>query len=109
MSILTKRSCSVTVPVPLAVALRLSAVMFAGVFMTISWLGALLDRVSPLCSGWPLSRLDSSYLVDLDLGLWRVLNVDVHQRRMERPCREKEIQSLQRMWKKVSNLKLAIL
>lgn len=93
MSILTKRSCSVTVPVPLAVALRVSAVMFARVFMTISWLGALLDRVSPLCRGWPLSRLDPSYLVDLDLSLWRVFNVDIHQRRVERRLR-KEIQSL---------------
>lgn len=85
--------------IPLVVPLGVSAVMFAGVFMTISWLGALLDRVSPLCSGWSLTRLDSSYLVDLDLSLWRVLNVDVHQRWVERRLREEKIQSLYKMWK----------
>lgn len=58
--------------------------MIIGGFMSIPGLRALLDRVSPFCGGRPLTRLDPGYLVDLDLGLWRVLNVDVHQGWVER-------------------------
>lgn len=53
-------------------------------FLSVPGLGALLDRVSPLRAGQPLTRLDPSYLVDVDPGLRRVLNVDVHQGRVER-------------------------
>lgn len=48
------------------------------------WLGALLDRVGPLWDDRSLSWLDTGHLVDLDLVLRRVLNVDVHQGRMQR-------------------------
>lgn len=67
---------SIDVWVPTAVS--------SGEFMYIPWLGTLLDWVSPLCGGRSLSRLDTSYLVDADFSLWRVLNVDVHQGRVER-------------------------
>lgn len=53
-------------------------------------LGALLDRVSPLCGDGSLARLDPSDLVDADRSLWRVLYVDVHQRRVERHCEQME-------------------
>lgn len=56
---------SISIPIPIGVH-----------FMLIAWLGALLYRVSTLRS---LPRLDSSYLVDVDLSLWRVLDVDVNQ------------------------------
>lgn len=74
------RGVAVTIPVSVWV----SAAVLAGVFVSVSRLGALLDRVSPLCGGWSLPRLDSSYLVDLDISFWRMLNVDVDQGWVER-------------------------
>lgn len=74
----------ITVTVPVTVGVRVPAAMFTRVFVSIPRLGALLDRVGPLCEAWSLPRLDPSYLMDLDLGLWRVLNVDIHQGRVER-------------------------
>lgn len=72
----------------IAIGVYVSATMIIGGFMSIPRLGALLDRVSPICGCWSLPRLDPGYLVDLDLGLWRVLNVDVHQRWVERHWRK---------------------
>lgn len=45
--------------------------------VAVARLRALLDRVCPICS---LAWFDSSDLMDLDLGFWRVLDVHVHQR-----------------------------
>lgn len=67
-----------------------SAAMISGRVVSIPRLGALLDRVSALCGGRSLTRLDPSDLVDLDLGLTGVLNVDVHQGRVERHWRRRE-------------------
>lgn len=64
-----------------------SAPLLSGWLLHTSWLGALLHRVGPLCDDRSLSRLDTRYLVDLDLGLWRMLNVDIHQGWMERHWR----------------------
>lgn len=60
-----------------------SAALFSGWLLHAPWLGALLHRVGPLCDDRSLPRLDTGYLVDLDLGLWRMLNVDIHQGWME--------------------------
>lgn len=86
VSVLTDVRCGVAVPVPVWVF----AAVLAGVFVSISGLGALLDRVSPLRGDWSLPGLDSSYLVDLDIGLWRVLNVDIHQGWVERCWRRRD-------------------
>lgn len=65
-------------------SVRVPAARLSGWFVHAPWLGALLHRVSPLRHDRSLSRLDTSHLVDLNLSLRRVLNVDIHQGRMER-------------------------
>lgn len=72
MSVLTVVRSDVTkvMPVPISIGVC---------FVPIPRLRALLNRVSPLWAGRSLPRLDPSYLVDLDFGLWRVLNVDIYQ------------------------------
>lgn len=77
VSVLTDVRCGVAMAVSIGV--RVSAAVLTGVFVSIPRLRALLDRVSTLSGGLSLPRLDSSYLVDLDFGLWRMLDVDVHQ------------------------------
>lgn len=77
MSILTAVRPGLAMAIP--TGMWVPAVMIIGGFMSIPRLGALLDRVSPLCGGRSLPRLDPSYLVDVDFGLWGVMNVDVHQ------------------------------
>lgn len=72
------------VAVAVDVAIPVVVWLFAAVFVSIPRLGALLDGVSPVRSGRPLARLDSGYLMDLDLGLRRMLNMNVHQGRVER-------------------------
>lgn len=69
---------------------RVSVALLSGWVLHAPWLGALLHRVGPLCDDRSLSRLDTGYLVDLDLGLRRVLNVDIHQGWMERHWRRTE-------------------
>lgn len=61
-----------------------SAALLSGCLLHAPGLGALLHRAGPLSDDRSLSRLDTGYLVDLDLGLGRVLNVDIHQGGMER-------------------------
>lgn len=72
------------VAMPIPTGLWMPAVMLTGVFMCIPRLGALLHRVSPIAEGRSLPRLHPSYLVDMDFGVCRVLNVDVHQGWVER-------------------------
>lgn len=83
MSVLTVVQSGVAMTVP--ISLWVPAAMLSDEFMSIRRLGALPDRVSPLCGSLP--RLHPSNLVDVDLGLWRVLNVDVHQGWVERHWR----------------------
>lgn len=90
MSVLTDVRCGVVMAVSIPGGVRVSAAMLTGVLMSIPRLGALLDRVGPLCAPCSLPRLDSGYLVDLNLGIWRVLNVDVHQGWVERSWRRRE-------------------
>lgn len=75
MSVLTVVHSAVAMTIPIGV--WVPAAVFDDEFVSIRRLGALPDRVSPLCGSLP--RLHPSNLVDVDLGLWRVLNVDVHQ------------------------------
>lgn len=75
---------AVSVVVPVGVGAP--AAVIAGRLVCVSRLGALLDRVHALSGGQPLARLDASYLVDFDHGLWRVLYVDVDQGRVVRHC-----------------------
>lgn len=72
-----------------------SAALLGGCLLHAPWLGALLHRVGPLCDDRSLSRLDTGYLVDLDLGLGRVLNVDIHQGGMERYWRRTDPQLIE--------------
>lgn len=67
------------VAVAVSIGVRVSAAVLTGVFVSIPRLRALLDRVSAFSGGLSLARLDSSDLVDLDLGLRRMLDVDVDQ------------------------------
>lgn len=84
MSIVMVRQSAMTIPIPIPIGMWVPGAMFIGVLMSICRLGALLDRVSPLCGSRSLPRLDPSDLVDLNLCLGRVLNVNVHQRRVKR-------------------------
>lgn len=67
-----------------ATGVRVPGALLAGVSASIRRLGALLDRVGSLRRGRPQPRLDPGDLVDLNLGLRRVLDVNVHQRRVKR-------------------------
>lgn len=87
MSILTVVRSGMSMTIHIHVRVWVSAAMLIGGLMSIPRLGALLHRVSSLCGNWPLPRLDPSYLVDVDFGLWRVLNVDVDQGWVERHWR----------------------
>lgn len=69
---------------PVSAGVWVPAAVVIGGFVSIPGLGALLDRVSPICGGRSLSWLDQRDLVDLDFGIWRVLDVDVHQGWVER-------------------------
>lgn len=69
-----------------------SAALLKARLVRAPWLGALLHRVGTLWDDQSLSGLDTGYLVDLDLGLWRVLNVDIHQGRMDRHWRRTDPQ-----------------
>ncbi len=82
MSVLTVVWSGMAMTIP--IGLRVPAAMFSDGFVSVSRLRALLNRVSPFRGGRSLSRLHPSYLVDVDFGLWRVLNVDVHQGRVKR-------------------------
>lgn len=88
MSVLTVVQSGVAMTVPIGV--WVPAAVLDDEFVSIRRLGALPDRVSPLCGSLP--RLHPSNLVDVDLGLWRVLNVDVHQGWVERHCRRSDRQ-----------------
>lgn len=79
MSVLMVVRSDVAITVP--IGLWMPAVLT--VLVSISGLGALLHGVSSLRGGRPLARLDSGHLMDVDLSLWRVLNVDIHQRWVE--------------------------
>lgn len=91
MSVLTVVRSGVAIPSGVGVP----AAMVTGGFVPVPRLGALLYRVSPLCGGRSLPRLDPSNLVDVDFGLWRVLNVDVHQGWVERHWRGRDPQFIQ--------------
>lgn len=81
--------------VTVSIGVRVSAAVLRGRFMCTPRLGALLDRVSPLCGDGSLARLDTSNLVDADRSLRRVLYVDVHQGRVERHCEQAEAEFTQ--------------
>lgn len=80
VSIATLISGFIMVSIPVAVPMSIS----------IPGLGALLDGVSPLSGGGSLTRSHPSHLVDLNLSLWRVLDMDVHQGRVERNWRKRK-------------------
>lgn len=90
MSVLTVVRLDVAIPIPIGVGVP-AAMLISG-FMSIARLGALLDRVNPICGGRSLPRLNPSYLVDMDFGIWRVLNVYVHQGWVERHWRRRDPQ-----------------
>lgn len=95
MSILTVVRSGLAMAIPIPICVWVPAAVLTGGFMPVPRLGALLDRVSPLCGGRSLPRLDPSYLVNVDFGLWRVLNVDVHQGWVERHWRRRDSQFIQ--------------
>lgn len=78
-----------SVAIPVDAWVSMSIVIGGLMIMSTTRLGALLDRVSPLCGGWSLPGLDPGHLVDLNLSLWRVLYVNVNQGRVERNWRER--------------------
>lgn len=93
MSVLAVVRPDMALTVPIGV--RVSAAVLGGRFVRTPRLGALLDRVSPLCGDGSLARLDASDLVDADRSLRRVLYVDVHQGRVERHCKQTEAECTQ--------------
>ncbi len=95
MSILTVVQSGVAKPMPIPSGVCMPAAMLIGGFMPVPRLGALLDRVSPLCGGRSLPRLDPSYLMDVNFGVRRVLNVDIYQGWVERHWRGRDPQFTQ--------------
>lgn len=114
MSVLTDVRCGMAVAMAVAVSIgvRVSAAVLTGVFLSIPRLRALLDRVGPLSGGGSLAWLDSSYLVDLDLSLWRMLDVDIHQGWVERCLLVGQRQSVHgvgwRFWSLVTGILVAV-
>lgn len=86
MSVLTGLQSGVAVAVLVPGDVQLSAVELNGGFMSITGLGALLDGMCALWDGQSVTRLHSSYLVDLNLSLGWMLYVDIHQGRVEGHC-----------------------